>query len=90
MLFADLALRSEAEELVRKHTSPRDRTLGRAAFERTDVSQWRQLERMFDSAEDEFGGTGVDIVVPGAGIYEPVYSFIFWLPESRLTDAALV
>jgi hypothetical protein len=27
---------------------------------------------MFDSAEDEFGGTGADIVVPGAGVYEPV------------------
>jgi len=46
--------------------------LGRAAFQRTDVSVWKQLERMFDVAQDHFGGTGVDIVVPGAGIYEPV------------------
>lgn len=27
---------------------------------------------MFDLAEDEFGGTGADIIVPGAGVYEPV------------------
>jgi hypothetical protein len=27
---------------------------------------------MFYAAEDEFGGTGADIVVPGAGVYEPV------------------
>jgi 3-hydroxybutyrate dehydrogenase len=72
VLFADLALRPEAEESVAKHTLPKDNALGRAAFQRTDVSQWRQLERMFDSAEDEFGGTGADIVVPGAGVYEPV------------------
>ena len=73
VLFADLALRPEAEESVRKHTSPKDKTVGRAAFQRTDVSQWKELERMFYAAEDEFGGTGADIVVPGAGVYEPVY-----------------
>jgi len=79
VLFADLALRPEAEEVVKKHTSPKDRNLGRASFQRTDVSKWNQLERMFLIAEDEFGGTGADIVVPGAGIYEPSWSN-FWHP----------
>lgn len=27
---------------------------------------------MFVSAEETFGGSGADIVVPGAGVYEPV------------------
>jgi 3-hydroxybutyrate dehydrogenase len=71
VLFADLALRKEAEESVKKHANSGD-VLGRAAFQKTDVSEWKQLERMFEVAEMEFGGTGADIVVPGAGVYEPV------------------
>jgi len=72
VLFADIELRKEAEETVRKHTNPITSGLGKAAFQKTDVSEWKQLERMFESAESKFGGTGADIVVPGAGIYEPV------------------
>lgn len=42
----------------------------RAVFQRTDVTDWQQLERMFEVAEQEFGE--LDIVCPGAGIFEPV------------------
>lgn len=42
----------------------------RAIFQRTDVTVWKQLEAMFEVAEKEFGD--IDIVCPGAGIYEPV------------------
>lgn len=38
-------------------------------FLKTDVREWVQLERMFEVASSEFGG--VDIVCPGAGIYDP-------------------
>jgi NAD(P)-dependent dehydrogenase (short-subunit alcohol dehydrogenase family) len=41
-------------------------------FLRTDVTVWKQLEQMFLVAEKEFGE--VDIVCPGAGVYEPVRS----------------
>lgn len=66
MLIADLALRPEAKVLVEKHSS----SPGRAVFQKTDVSDWVQLERMFEVAEKEFGE--IDIVCPGAGVYEPV------------------
>lgn len=71
VLIADLGLRPEAQETLKKHKDPSS-TLGRAAFQKTDVVKWHELEAMFDAAEREFGGTGADIVVPGAGIYEPV------------------
>lgn len=70
VLFADLKLRPEAEALVNEHQNPPSADLGKAVFQETDVTEWKQLERMFTVAESNFGA--VDIVVPGAGIYEPV------------------
>ncbi|KAK2877311.1 hypothetical protein FQN49_001238 [Arthroderma sp. PD_2] len=79
-LLADLALRPEAQELVDKYSS----STPRAIFQKTDVTDWVQLERMFDVAEKEFGE--VDVVCPGAGVFEPDFSG-FWHPpgsaESR-------
>lgn len=66
VLIADLSLRPEAQVLVEKHqTGP-----ARAVFQKTDVTDWAQLERMFEVAEKEF--KEIDIVCPGAGVYEPV------------------
>ncbi|KAL8857669.1 MAG: hypothetical protein Q9178_005834 [Gyalolechia marmorata] len=69
VVFADLALRPEAKQIVAAHSSP-SRAAGRAVFQQTDVREWPQLERMFHTATKEFGGA--DIVCPGAGVYEPV------------------
>lgn len=69
VVFADLALRPEAKEMVDSHSTPQEGR-GRAVFQETDVRDWPQLERMFTTAEREFGG--IDIVCPGAGVYEPV------------------
>jgi NAD(P)-dependent dehydrogenase (short-subunit alcohol dehydrogenase family) len=70
VLLADLTLRPEASALLAQYaTSPR------AVFCQTDVSEWPQLERMFARAIREFGA--VDIVCPGAGIYDPHWSN-FW------------
>lgn len=77
VLIADLALRPEAQVLVDRHKNGS----GRVVFQETDVIDWAQLERMFEVAEKEFGS--IDIVCPGAGIYEPVRV------EQR-TDGALV
>lgn len=71
VLFADLALRPEAKEVVDAYSSS-SRSSARAVFQETDVREWPQLERMFIAASKEFGG--VDIVCPGAGVYEPVSS----------------
>lgn len=78
-MIADLSLRPEAQVLVDKHQAGPVR----AVFQKTDVTDWPQLERMFEVAEKEFNE--IDIVCPGAGVYEPVgvltYSFmIFPIP----------
>lgn len=73
VLIADLALRPEAKVLVDKHSTG----TARAVFQETDVRDWLQLERMFEVAEKEFGE--IDIVCPGAGIYEPVSGYTMGL-----------
>lgn len=68
VVFADLALRPEAERLVADFAKPASGP--RAVFQKTDVTDWSQLNNAFNVAGTEFGG--IDIVCPGAGVYEPV------------------
>ena len=68
VLIADLALRPEAQAIVEKHAGQSE--TARAIFQQTDVTDWSQLDRMFEIAEKEFGE--IDLVCPGAGVYEPV------------------
>jgi NAD(P)-dependent dehydrogenase (short-subunit alcohol dehydrogenase family) len=69
VLIADLQLTPEAQELVSaKNDKPET---GRAVFKQTDVTDWKQLQAAFDATLKEFGG--LDIVCPGAGIFDPVY-----------------
>ncbi|KAG9256365.1 uncharacterized protein F5Z01DRAFT_720516 [Emericellopsis atlantica] len=68
VVLSDLALRPEAESLVKDFSSESTR----AVFQQTDVTKWDQLDRAFEVAKREFGG--FDIVCPGAGVYEPVSS----------------
>lgn len=72
MLLADLSLRPEAEALLAQYTAQ-----PRAAFQKTDVTVWPELEAMFDAGVRAFGQ--IDLVCPGAGIYEPHWSN-FWHP----------
>lgn len=69
VLFADLALRPEAKRLVDSYSS-RGSSAPRAVFRKCDVTKWDDLKGTFDEAIAEFGG--VDVVCPGAGVYEPV------------------
>lgn len=71
VLFADVALRPEAEQVVKKYNEPSKSS--RAIFQKTDVTDWEQLEKMFEAAEKAFGK--VEIVCPGAGVYEPVSNY---------------
>jgi len=82
VVIADLALRPEAEALVSQYpsTSPG----AKAVFQRTDVTDWMQLDKMFEVAIAHFGGA--DIVCPGAGVYEPVR---LPLPFPRLANIRL-
>lgn len=52
-------------------------SLPKAVFQKTDVSSWRDLDAMMKAAEDKFGQ--IDIVCPGAGVFEPYWSN-FWYP----------
>ena len=69
VVLADLALRSEAQELVSEYSLDSS-SKAKAVFQQTDVREWKQLERIFAVATEHFGG--VDIVCPGAGVFEPV------------------
>ncbi|CAO2652130.1 Nn.00g004130.m01.CDS01 [Neocucurbitaria sp. VM-36] len=78
VLIADLALRPEAQSLLDEYSSTKnDASKPRAVFLKTDVTSWPQLSNMFAVAIQEF--TSVDIVCPGAGIYDPHWSN-FWHP----------
>ncbi|RAL61789.1 hypothetical protein DID88_002852 [Monilinia fructigena] len=48
------------------------------------VTEWAQLDRMFEVAIEQFGGA--DIVCPGAGVYEPPFSN-FWIPPNTPPSA---
>ncbi|KAL3422381.1 nad-dependent 15-hydroxyprostaglandin dehydrogenase [Phlyctema vagabunda] len=97
VLIADLQLRPEAEALVQASgcsrppsppasiassasSSPAPSTFfPRMHFLKTDVTSWFDLSRMFSHAVSLF--STIDIVCPGAGIYEPPSSN-FWFPPS--------
>jgi 3-hydroxybutyrate dehydrogenase len=70
VIFADLALRPEAKELVSQYSSKSIFDRPRAMFQKTDVTDWSQLDQTFKIAQEEF--MGADIICPGAGVYEPV------------------
>jgi len=86
VLIADLSLRPEAQALIARHASPAGGGTPRAVFVQTDVTQWPQLERMFAVAMREFGG--VDIVCPGAGVYDPYWSNFWHPPVSSSSSSA--
>lgn len=75
VLLADLSLRPEAEALLSQYSGQNNSP--RAVFCKTDVTSWPALTHMFNTAISSFGS--VDIVCPGAGIYEPHWSN-FWHP----------
>ncbi|KAF7558073.1 hypothetical protein G7046_g5876 [Stylonectria norvegica] len=82
VVFADIALRPEAQAIVDKYQDKA--ATPRAVFVKTDVTSWPALTHMYEVALQEFGD--FDVVCPGAGVYEPHWSN-FWHPpgssESR-------
>lgn len=78
VVLADLRLRPEAEELVAKypHDPSSTPSTASAVFHKTDVADWAQLQSLFTFAVETYGK--VDIVVNGAGLFEPPSSS-FWL-----------
>ncbi len=78
-MIADLTLLPESEDLIKSTPSTENNgntgviegtKKARAVFQKTDVTDWKQLEAAFERATSEFGA--LDVVCPGAGIFEPV------------------
>lgn len=86
VLIADLALRPESEALLKEypHPSPSPGQQPSALFHKTDVSSWPQLSAAWAAALAAFGNK-VDIVAPGAGLFEPKWSS-FWEPPKTETN----
>jgi len=78
-VIADLALRPEAQSVVDKFNGLSG--TARAVFQKTDVTDWAQLEELFLVAVKEF--TEIDVVCPGAGVYEEHWSNFWRPPGSR-------
>ncbi|KAJ1335926.1 15-hydroxyprostaglandin dehydrogenase (NAD) [Microdochium nivale] len=97
VMIGDLGLRPEAQALLDQY--PRSDSGGSssgkpaALFHKTDVRSWPQLSSLWAATLSAFSGR-CDIVVPGAGLFEPAWSS-FWQaprtptnPDSPSRDAA--
>ena len=79
-MIADLALRPESQALLDRHPHPPPSPgTPSAIFHKTDVTSWPQLTSLWGAAASAF--PQVDIVVNGAGLFEPLWSN-FWEPPS--------
>lgn len=85
VVFADLALRPEAREVVDNYGHPPRDARPLAVFQKTDVASWSDLSAAYDATKDQFGR--VDIVCPGAGVFEPPWSS-FWRPPGTGPEVA--
>lgn len=67
VVIADITFGQEAKELTDNTKSTNG---ARASSVETDVTKWDELQNAFEYAIKTFGH--LDIVVPGAGIFEPL------------------
>lgn len=74
VMIADVRLTSEAEATLKKHANPAPGA-PRLVFHETDMSDWAQISSLWETTLKKF--PRIDIVVNGAGIYEPPSS-TFW------------
>ncbi|KAF4826191.1 Diacetyl reductase [Colletotrichum tropicale] len=78
VIFADIALRPEAEELIAKYPHPSKDESPSAVYHKMDQSNWAQVSETWEFALKTFGR--VDLLCPGAGIWEPPTSAFWDLP----------
>ncbi|KAL7929865.1 NAD(P)-binding protein [Trichoderma chlorosporum] len=87
VLIGDLGLRPEALELLKQYphepSKPPSGSRPAALFKKTDVRSWPQLSELTRATESAF--PQIDIVVPGAKIFEPKWSS-FWDPPKSATN----
>ncbi|KAK2754912.1 nad-dependent 15-hydroxyprostaglandin dehydrogenase [Colletotrichum kahawae] len=78
VIFADIALRPEAEELIAKYPHPSKDESPSAVYYKMDQSNWAQISETWEFALKTLGR--VDLLCPGAGIWEPPTSSFWDLP----------
>ncbi|KAI8623616.1 NAD(P)-binding protein [Xylariaceae sp. FL1651] len=77
VLIGDLSMTAKADDLVKAYPHPPATGKASMSFHKTDVTSWPQLSSLWETALALF--PRVDIVLPGAGIYDPPKSS-FWHP----------
>ncbi|KAI1775034.1 NAD(P)-binding protein [Hypoxylon cercidicola] len=78
VIVGDLQLQPAAEQLAAEYPHPSiDSSKPSFVFHKTDVRSWPQLSQLWKKALSTF--PRVDLVVPGAGVFEPPASS-FWNP----------
>ncbi|ODA83625.1 hypothetical protein RJ55_02140 [Drechmeria coniospora] len=84
VIIGDLKLTAEAETLLSKFPHPpRDGQSASVVFQQTDVTSWPQLSGLFAAGLAAF--PTLDIVVPGAGLFDPPWS-TFWQAPRTATN----
>ncbi|KAI8222235.1 putative oxidoreductase [Colletotrichum sp. SAR 10_86] len=78
VIFADIALRPEAKELIAKYPHPSKDESPSAVYRKMDQSNWAEVSETWELALKTFGR--VDLLCPGAGIWEPPTSAFWDLP----------
>ncbi|KAH7316529.1 hypothetical protein B0I35DRAFT_451529 [Stachybotrys elegans] len=86
VMLADLQLRPAAEALVKEYAPRSKSDSGNrpiALYHQTNVVSWPDLHSLWSAALEAF--PTVDVVCPGAGIFEPAWSS-FWEPPRTATN----
>ncbi|KAI4602209.1 hypothetical protein KJ359_009447 [Pestalotiopsis sp. 9143b] len=84
VLIGDRTLRPEAEKLIADYPhSSSSSSRPSALFHKTDVRSWPQLSSLFARGVGAF--PRIDIICPGAGLFEPAASN-FWHPPRTPTN----
>ncbi|KAF6826974.1 nad-dependent 15-hydroxyprostaglandin dehydrogenase [Colletotrichum plurivorum] len=77
VIFADIALRPEAEATISKYPHPSKDGSPSAVYHKMDQSNWADISATWNFALEKF--ERIDLLCPGAGIWE-LPSSAFWSP----------
>lgn len=83
VIVGDLQYRPEVEPLLTRFPHPPTAGKPSLIFQKTDVTSWVDLSALWTKAVGSF--PSVDIVVPGAGLFEPQWAS-FWEPPRTATN----
>lgn len=80
VIIADLKLRPESQALLDQYPKQEGSDKPFALFQKTDVADWGQIMCLWSMATETL--PSIDIVVPGAGIFEPPSSSFWQAPKT--------